>query len=197
MTKSKNRPKSTASRSKSRRPIADMLIKRMRSYVGAKVVDLSAVMAGKHKAEELQQTVPKREELADYHPAHALYIYAQNQTSVMAEQLTALPEMERFARLIEKGLREAHEVGTRAGLLERVRLRGVRRPPPRRHLSPRTPRRARQPSALQSQLVTTAAALSAFRRRHREHLPVYELVALDEKQRGVTRHMHRSTRRAS
>jgi len=33
--------------------------------------------------------------LADYHPAHAFYIYAQNQTSVMAEQLTVLPEMER------------------------------------------------------------------------------------------------------
>jgi hypothetical protein len=102
MTKSKNKPKAKVGSLKPRRPIADLLIKRMRSYVGAKVIDLSAVMVGKKNAEELQKTVPSREELADYHPAHAFYIYAQNQTSVMAEQLTALPEMDRFARLIGK-----------------------------------------------------------------------------------------------
>ena len=83
-----------------RQPIADKLIKKMRSYVGAKVVDLSAVIEGKKNAEELQKTVASRETLADHHPAHALYIYAQNQTSVMAEQLSALPEMDRFTRLI-------------------------------------------------------------------------------------------------
>jgi len=85
-----------------RRPIADKLIKKMRSDVGAKVVDLSAVMEGKQSAEALQKTVATREALAKLHPAHAIYVYAQNQTSVMAEQLTLLPEMDRFTRLIDK-----------------------------------------------------------------------------------------------
>ena len=85
-----------------RRPIADKLIRKMRSDVGAKVVDLSAVMEGKQSAEALQKTVATREALAKLHPAHAIYVYAQNQTSVMAEQLTLLPEMDRFTRLIDK-----------------------------------------------------------------------------------------------
>lgn len=43
-----------------------------------------------------------REELADLRPAHAVYVYAQNQVSVMSEQLTALKEMDRFVRLLAK-----------------------------------------------------------------------------------------------
>lgn len=101
MSKKRNKPK-TSARVATRRPIADKLIKKMRSYVDAKVVDFTAVMEGKKNAEELRKTVARREALADYHPAHALYIYAQNQTSVMAEQLTSLPEMDRFTRLVGK-----------------------------------------------------------------------------------------------
>ena len=93
--------KLTAKKVATRRPIADRLIRKMRGYVGAKVVDLSAVRKGSKNAEALQKTVASRETLADYHPAHAIYVYAQNQTSVMAEQLMMLPEMDRFARLVE------------------------------------------------------------------------------------------------
>ena len=74
----------------------------MNSHVRGKVVDLKAVMTGRTNAEELQKTVATREELADHHPAHAIYIYAQNQVSVMSEQLTALKEMDRFVKLIAK-----------------------------------------------------------------------------------------------
>ena len=94
------------SRVTTRRPIADKLIKKMRSRVDAKVVDLTAVMKGKDSAEALQKTVTAREELAALHPVHAIYAYAQNQTSVMAEQLTSLPEMDRFARLVGKAEEE-------------------------------------------------------------------------------------------
>jgi hypothetical protein len=103
MTKRKNK---TTTRVTVRRPMADKLVKKMRGYVAAKVVDLTAVMEGKKNAEALQKIVATREELADLHPAHALYVYAQNQTSVMAEQLTMLPEMDRFARLIGKAEEE-------------------------------------------------------------------------------------------
>lgn len=101
MTRRRSRNRTTA-KVATRRPIAEKLIKKLRSHVGAKVVDLSAVMEGKQDAEELQKTVATREALADYDPAHAFYVYAQNQASVMAEQLTTLPEMDRFARLIGK-----------------------------------------------------------------------------------------------
>lgn len=40
--------------------------------------------------------------LSGFHPAHAAYIYTQNQVSVMAEQLTAFKEMAPFAEVISR-----------------------------------------------------------------------------------------------
>ena len=94
--------KAKATTAKRGRPIAQKLVKKMKRYVRGKVVDLEAVMTGKKNAEDLQQTVATREELADLHPAHAIYVHAQNQTSVMSEQLTTLKEMDRFVKLISK-----------------------------------------------------------------------------------------------
>lgn len=68
---------------------------------GGPVVDLTALIAGREAAAELQQTVVSRERLAGHHPAHAAYVYAQNQVSVFAEQLTALAELAPFVELIE------------------------------------------------------------------------------------------------
>ena len=87
-------------------PIADKLIKEMKRFARGKVVDLNAVIAGAKTAEELQKTVVTREKLADLNPAHAMYVYAQNQVSVMSEQLTTLKHMERFAKLIAKAEEE-------------------------------------------------------------------------------------------
>lgn len=83
-------------------PIADKLIKKMNRYIRGKVVDLNAVLVGRKNAEELQKTVATREDLADLHPAHAIYVYAQNQASVMAEQLTSLKEMDRFVKVVSR-----------------------------------------------------------------------------------------------
>ncbi|MEE9383009.1 MAG: hypothetical protein V3V08_06295 [Nannocystaceae bacterium] len=102
-TKAKTRTTRTkGSTIKRGRPIASKLVKMMNRYVKGKVVDLKAFQTGKENAAELQKTVATREELADYHPAHAIYIYTQNQVSVMSEQLTSLKEMDRFVRLISK-----------------------------------------------------------------------------------------------
>lgn len=89
-----------------RNPIADKLVKKMNKYVRGKVIDLAAVRAGRDNAEELQETVATREELADLHPAHAIYVYAQNQLSIMSEQLAALKEMDRFGKLISRAEEE-------------------------------------------------------------------------------------------
>jgi len=74
----------------------------MKRYVRGKVVDLTAMRTGNQNAEALQKTVVSRGELAKLHPAHAIYVYAQNQTSVMSEQLTELKEMNRFDKLISR-----------------------------------------------------------------------------------------------
>lgn len=99
MTKNRSRAKATIGTG---RPLADKLIKKMRRTADAKIVDFSAVLQGKQNADSLQQTIATREELARFHPAHAIYVYAQNQVSILAEQLTMLPEMDRFSRLIGK-----------------------------------------------------------------------------------------------
>lgn len=83
-------------------PIAKRLIGKMKQYAGSKVIDLGAFAIGRAHAEDLQKTIASREELAGFHPAHAAYVYAQNQISVMSEQLTALDEMEWFAQFFSK-----------------------------------------------------------------------------------------------
>lgn len=84
------------------RPIAKKVVRALKRASRDKVIDLEAFAAGRDHTEELQQTVATREALARLHPAHAIYTYAQNQLSVMAEQLTSLDEMSRFARIISE-----------------------------------------------------------------------------------------------
>jgi len=58
------------------------------------------VIGGHAMAEELQKTVSEPERVAGLDPAHAAYAYAQNQVSIMSEQLTALKEMAPFADIV-------------------------------------------------------------------------------------------------
>ncbi|MEK7370313.1 MAG: hypothetical protein AAB265_02550, partial [candidate division NC10 bacterium] len=92
----------TAAIAKSGYPIAETLVARMKREVRGKVVTLKSAIAGRAAAEELQRTVVTKEGLAAFHPAHAAYVYAQNQVSVMWEQLTALEEMAPFADIVSK-----------------------------------------------------------------------------------------------
>ena len=71
------------------RPIAKKIVAKMKLHWQRKVVNIKNVIAGHAMAEELQKTVVSQKELEGFHPAHAAYVYAQNQVSVMSEQLTA------------------------------------------------------------------------------------------------------------
>ena len=82
--------------------IAEKVVAKMKRAAHGKAVNLGDVVAGRTAAEELQRTVATKKDLADFHPAHAAYIYTQNQVSVMSEQLTAMKEMAPFARIISK-----------------------------------------------------------------------------------------------
>lgn len=81
-------------------PIARRVLERVRRQIRTKVADIGAFRAGREYTAALQETVTSREQLAETHPAHAIYIHAQNQMSVMAEQLLQLPEMKSFVKQI-------------------------------------------------------------------------------------------------
>jgi hypothetical protein len=85
-----------------RHPIASKIIKKMRRVRSSRIVDFQALRAGRAYAEDLHKTVASDEDLAELHPAHAIYMYAQNQTMIMVEQLTALKELDRLTRLISE-----------------------------------------------------------------------------------------------
>ena len=81
-------------------PIAAKVMGKMKRAVRGKLIDLKSVVVGHATAEQLQRQVINEGELADFHPAHAAYIYAQNQVSVISEQLTALKEMTPFVEIV-------------------------------------------------------------------------------------------------
>jgi hypothetical protein len=84
------------------RSIAQKVVARMKSSARGKVINIKNVIRGHAMAEELQKTAVSQQELAGFHPAHAAYIYTQNQVSVMSEQLTALKEIAPFADILSK-----------------------------------------------------------------------------------------------
>jgi hypothetical protein len=84
------------------RPIAKRILAKMKLQWQRKVVNIKNVIAGRDIAEGMQKTVVSQKDLAGFHPAHAAYIYTQNQASVMSEQLTALKEMGPFVDIISR-----------------------------------------------------------------------------------------------
>jgi hypothetical protein len=83
-------------------PIAAKLVGKMKRAVNGKVVNLRSFIAGRAAAEELQKQVVTEEQLAGCHPAQAAYVYAQNQVSVMSEQLTGMRKMAPFAHIVSE-----------------------------------------------------------------------------------------------
>lgn len=84
------------------RPIAKRILARMKLQSQRKVVNIKNVITGRRIAEELQQAVVSQKDLAGFQPAHAAYVYTQNQASVMSQQLTALKEMRPFVDIISR-----------------------------------------------------------------------------------------------
>lgn len=84
-------------RAKKRPPIARRLLSMLRGARASAVVDLEAYRRGMSTAEELRRTVVADEDLAELEPAHAMYVYVQNQISVLAEQLSYLEPVSKIA----------------------------------------------------------------------------------------------------
>jgi hypothetical protein len=94
MEENNARPPSSA------KPIAEKIIARIRQSTRRKVVNIGNVIRGRAMAEDLQKTIASQQELARLHPAQAVYVLAQNQVSVLSQQLTALKWMAPFTEIV-------------------------------------------------------------------------------------------------
>jgi hypothetical protein len=80
------------------KPIARKLIAKLQNSGRGKFANLAKTVNSGASPDQLRRGAI--DGLADYHPAHAAYIYTQNQLSVMSEQLTALKELAPFAEIV-------------------------------------------------------------------------------------------------
>jgi hypothetical protein len=77
--------RAASSLNKPRGPIARKVIAKAKQQLEQKVTNLSEWKKAKINAKNFQETVIKAENLTEYDPAHALYIYAQNKLSILIE----------------------------------------------------------------------------------------------------------------
>ena len=80
-----------------RGPIARKVLASARHFFREKVVDLAEWREAKITAENFEKTIVSQDALAKLDPVHAIYVYAQNQISVMIEQLAELPALSKLA----------------------------------------------------------------------------------------------------
>lgn len=97
----------SGSKSPARGPLARKVIAAAKTHIQKKVVSLADWKAGSQCAQELQKTVIQRDQLGKYDPLHSLYIYAQNQLSVLIEQIINLPMVDKLADIYGE-LQEEH-----------------------------------------------------------------------------------------
>jgi|CXWL01.1.fsa_nt_gi hypothetical protein len=89
-------PKLKQSKNIGRGLIARKVIASAQDHLQKKVTNLSDWREAKIKAEDFQKTVISQNKLTEYDPIHGLYIYGQNQLSVIIEQLCELPMLEKL-----------------------------------------------------------------------------------------------------
>jgi hypothetical protein len=91
---------------KPRKHISPTLTARVRKALdavrSAKIVPLSAVREGKAAAEAASEAVLKPEDLADLHPAHALYMVTLDRFQAIAEKVSQLPELDKLAEIVAR-----------------------------------------------------------------------------------------------
>ncbi|WP_291322481.1 hypothetical protein [Desulfonatronospira sp.] len=100
----KKRGKKTKKVSKSsikKPPLASRVVNALQKNGQRKVVDIQEFRNAKMIAEELEQTVIKIEDMEKLDPLHAVYVYAQNKMSVIMDQLSDLPALDKLTDLYE------------------------------------------------------------------------------------------------
>jgi len=93
----KKKAQSKKNASPGRGPIARKVIASARQHLQRKVTAIADWREAKIRAEDYQKTVISKNKLTEYDPLHGLYIYAQNQLSVLVEQIMDLPMLDKLA----------------------------------------------------------------------------------------------------
>lgn len=99
MAKSNNSKRRTQSNRefKGRGPVARKVISTASNLLQSKVTNLDSWKSGKLNAEKLHETILHADELMELDIAHAAYCYAQNQLSILIEQMIELPPLKKLA----------------------------------------------------------------------------------------------------
>lgn len=92
----KKKAQSNKSKNSGRGPIARKVIASARLQLQQKVTNIADWRDARISAETFQKTVISKNKLTDYDPLHGLYIYAQNQISVLIEQMGDLPMLDKL-----------------------------------------------------------------------------------------------------
>ncbi|QDV05568.1 hypothetical protein Poly30_10660 [Planctomycetes bacterium Poly30] len=90
----------TKNRKAIRRPIAEKLVQRLPRHMRSEAIDLTATKESLRNTMPFLERVASESSLQDLHPAHACYVLVQNELSRLVEQLTRLPELDRFSRAV-------------------------------------------------------------------------------------------------
>ena len=89
-----------------RGPLARKVIAAAQRHLQKKIASLGDWREAKVRAEDFQKTIISTNDLTKYDPLHGLYIYGQNQLSVLIEQLADLPMLEKLADAYAKAQEE-------------------------------------------------------------------------------------------
>ncbi|MFW6178480.1 MAG: hypothetical protein ACOC43_08965 [Desulfohalobiaceae bacterium] len=101
MKRKKKNPKRSSSGLSKRAPIAAKVVNSLRKESKRKVIDIQEIREAQVEAEELEDTIIKKDEMDQLDPLHAVYTYAQNKMSVIIEQLSEMPELAKLLDLYE------------------------------------------------------------------------------------------------
>jgi hypothetical protein len=82
---------------KGRGPLARKVIESAQQQLQRKVTSLGDWKEGKLRSEEYQKSIISEERLSELDPLHALYVYSQNHLSVLIEQISELPMLEKLS----------------------------------------------------------------------------------------------------
>lgn len=88
---------SKRTRSSCRGPLARKVIASARQHLQQKVATLADWREAKLRSKEYQGIVISKDKLTEYDLIHSLYIYGQNQLSVLIEQMVQLPILDKLA----------------------------------------------------------------------------------------------------
>jgi len=80
--------------------LGEQVVRNINRQLRKEGIPLESILTGAEPTRDPERTPARSRALAELHPAHAVYVHAQNQAAEMAEKLLSLPELEPHAEMI-------------------------------------------------------------------------------------------------